>query len=150
MNSHLIVVGKLKDDHISALEENYLKRIKLPFKIHEVKAFGDSMMKEETEIKDRISSLSKNQSLKRILLTEKGKSFNSKEFANLIENSQMENKDLIFVIGGALGFREEFKAESDFTLSLSEMTFPHRIARLLFVEQFYRAQTIIQGHPYNH
>lgn len=85
-----------------------------------------------------------------ILLDEKGRSFNSLKFAGFIENKlSASTKQLIFVVGGAYGFSKEIYKRANFLLSLSEMTFSHQIIRLFFMEQIYRAFTIIKGLPYH-
>ena len=85
-----------------------------------------------------------------VLLDEKGRSFNSLKFAGFIENKlSTSTKQLIFIVGGAYGFSKELYKRGNFLLSLSEMTFSHQIIRLFFMEQIYRAFTIIKGLPYH-
>ena len=85
-----------------------------------------------------------------VLLDEKGKSFDSVKFANFIENKQTTGiKQLSFVVGGAYGFSQEVYKRGNILLSLSAMTFSHQIIRLFFMEQIYRAFTIIKGLPYH-
>lgn len=85
-----------------------------------------------------------------VLLDEKGRSVNSLKFAGFIENKLLAStKQLIFIVGGAYGFSKEIYKRADFLLSLSEMTFSHQIIRLFFMEQIYRAFTIIKGLPYH-
>tara|TARA_B100000212_G_C27185698_1_gene452343 strand:+ start:100 stop:522 length:423 start_codon:yes stop_codon:yes gene_type:complete len=80
-------------------------------------------------------------------LAEEGKSFNSQEFASLLLS--FENKKISFFIGDADGLSNEIKSNSDLLLSLSPMTFPHELARLILIEQIYRAVTISQNTPYH-
>ncbi len=85
-----------------------------------------------------------------VLLDEKGRSLNSLKFANFIENKLLAStKQLVFIVGGAYGFSKEIYKRGNFLLSLSEMTFSHQIIRLFFMEQIYRAFTIIKGLPYH-
>lgn len=85
-----------------------------------------------------------------ILLDEKGKDFSSLQFASYIENKTVnESNDLIFIIGGAYGFSESLYSRSNDMISLSKMTFSHQLIRLLFVEQLYRAFTIIKNEKYH-
>ena len=84
-----------------------------------------------------------------ILLDEKGKNYNSREFANFVKIKTQENKTIIFVIGGAFGFSNELYSKSNGSISLSNMTFSHQIIRLFFAEQLYRAFTILNNHPYH-
>ncbi len=85
------------------------------------------------------------------MLDERGKELRTVEFAGWLEGkSQMQGKRLVFIIGGPWGFSDEVNEIAGFRLSLSKMTFPHQLVRLLFVEQLYRAFTIIKGEPYHH
>jgi 23S rRNA (pseudouridine1915-N3)-methyltransferase len=86
-----------------------------------------------------------------ILLDEKGRELRTVELASWIEKQFMiARKRIVFVIGGPWGFSEEIYRRADFKISLSRMTFPHQLVRLLFLEQLYRAFTIIKGEPYHH
>lgn len=86
-----------------------------------------------------------------VLLDVVAKCQTSEEFASFIEKRGVSGvKNLVFVIGGAYGFSDEVYGRADYKLSLSPMTFSHQLARLLFLEQLYRAQTIIRGEPYHH
>ena len=85
-----------------------------------------------------------------ILLDERGKEWRSIEFAQMIEKKQVANRELVFVVGGTFGFSEAVYQRADDMLSLSRMTFSHQMIRLLFVEQLYRAMTILRGEKYHH
>lgn len=86
-----------------------------------------------------------------VLLDERGKEFRSMEFADMIRTRMcFGGKDLVFVIGGAYGFSDDVYRRADSMLSLSRMTFSHQMVRVIFVEQLYRAMTIIKGEPYHH
>jgi 23S rRNA (pseudouridine1915-N3)-methyltransferase len=86
-----------------------------------------------------------------ILLDERGKEFNTFEFAGWLDKrSLITGKRILFVIGGPWGFSDEVYDRADLQISLSRMTFPHQLVRLLFTEQLYRAFTIIKGEPYHH
>jgi 23S rRNA (pseudouridine1915-N3)-methyltransferase len=85
-----------------------------------------------------------------ILLDEKGKTYNSVEFSDFIKKKINTGvKQIVFVIGGAFGFSDKLKAGANASVSLSKMTFSHQPVRLLFLEQLYRAFTIIKGEPYH-
>ena len=79
----------------------------------------------------------------------KGDQINSEQFSNLIENYQRINKTICFIIGGSFGLSRKIKGLSNRVLSLSSMTFPHKIFKLLLVEQIYRAYSIINKTPYH-
>ena len=86
-----------------------------------------------------------------ILLDEKGKEFRTVELSGFLEKLFfLPKKRIVFVIGGPWGFAEEVYSRADFKMSLSKMTFPHQLVRLLFLEQLYRVFTIIRGEPYHH
>lgn len=82
----------------------------------------------------------------RIALDPRGEPLDSAELAALLEGAQ---RDVAFYIGGADGWTDEFRRGADRLLSLSKMTLPHELARVVLVEQIYRAFTILSGHPYN-
>ena len=85
-----------------------------------------------------------------ILLDEKGKEFRSVEFADHIQKKMSSGRDVVFVVGGPYGFSEAVYQRADGKISLSKMTFSHQMVRLFFVEQLYRAMTILRGEPYHH
>lgn len=86
-----------------------------------------------------------------VLLDEGGKMFSSRNFADFFTRMTISGaKRLVFVIGGPYGFSPEVYARANNKVSLSPMTFSHQMVRLIFVEQLYRAQTIIKGEPYHH
>lgn len=85
-----------------------------------------------------------------VLLDERGKELSSVKFANWLEQQQHHgNRRLIFVVGGAWGFHDSVRQRANFSLSLSKMTFSHQMVRLFFLEQLYRAMTIIRGEKYH-
>ena len=86
-----------------------------------------------------------------ILLDDKGKTYTSETFATFISQKMNESiKEIVFVIGGAYGFDEEIYKRAQLKISLSSFTFPHKLCRLIFVEQLYRAFTIIKNEKYHH
>ena len=147
---HLICVGKVKDKNLTAIEEDYLKRLNLfKLKIHEVKSHDDNKKLEGDLVLKKIEEATKGKSAQIVTLEEKGKEFNSIDFSKFIEELMPSNQAVIFLIAGAAGHGEEVLKRKSNSLSLGKLTFPHKIARMLFAEQMYRAQTIIQGHPYH-
>ena len=86
-----------------------------------------------------------------MLLDERGKEYTSRQFSDFIVKKSVElPKSLVFVIGGPYGFSKEMYDRADAMISLSKMTFPHELVRLFFVEQLYRAGSIMKGEPYHH
>jgi 23S rRNA (pseudouridine1915-N3)-methyltransferase len=146
---NLIVVGKLNDKHIEELEKDYFKRLTSPkLTIHEVRAHSENLEKEAKEVLLKCDDLSNGENPFIILMAENGKQFSSVQFSKWLDEKNVSQR-LIFIIGGASGHGAGVLARAQFTLSLSEFTFPHKLARLLLVEQIYRAQTIKSNHPYN-
>lgn len=148
---HLLVVGKLSSKEIQKLEDDYLKRLKKPgLKIHELKAHAENLAKESTEIINKIKTLFKTGSPHIILMTEGGKIMDSPDFSKYISTKrELHGDKVVFIIGGAAGFGAEIIKMASAKLSLSPLTFPHKLARLLLIEQLYRAETISSGHPYH-
>ena len=127
-------IGKIKKPWIKEGIEQYKKRMP-DLLIREFKDFKLNNFKDNRD-KNIIISLG-----------EEGKSFNSKEFSSLLLN--FNNQKIIFFIGDSDGLSSQFKYDSDFLLSLSPLTFPHELARLILIEQIYRAVSITQNSPYH-
>ncbi|MDC1335872.1 23S rRNA (pseudouridine(1915)-N(3))-methyltransferase RlmH [Flavobacteriaceae bacterium] len=153
MEIKLVVVGKTKNKELISLIENYIKRINFfnKFQIIEVNSVktkknnSDEIKKIECE--NILKKIKKNDLL--FLLDEKGKNYNSREFADFLKVRFQESKTIVFVIGGAFGFSKDLYTKSKGLISLSKMTFSHQIIRLFFTEQLYRAFTILNNHPYH-
>jgi 23S rRNA (pseudouridine1915-N3)-methyltransferase len=156
MKIALLQTGKTTDKHVSGIAELYTSRINkfISFEtitIPELKNSGSLPVQEQKikEGKKIIQSFVNDDWV--ILLDERGKEFRTTEFSEYLEKAfMMSRKRIVFVIGGPWGFSEEVKQRADFTISLSRMTFPHQLVRLLFLEQLYRVFTIIRGEPYHH
>ena len=135
----IIAIGKIKKKWIQSGIEIYLNR--LPgLQIIEIK--NSTRKKEEYTIKELIK---KNDVL--VTLNEDGESFTSRQFAKKLQ--ACPNQNITFAIGSAIGFSPSLNSSASWHLSLSPLTFPHEIARLLLIEQIYRAQTIAQGGAYH-
>lgn len=148
---HLIIVGKLKDRNLETIESDYLKRLNsFKLQIHEVKNHGSDQDIEAGHVLKKINDLSPDQNHELVLLSEFGKTYESPDFSKWFFNKLELNSKIIMVIAGALGHGEEVLKLKHSKLSLSPLTFPHKIARVILVEQLYRAQTIKSGHPYHH
>lgn len=145
---HLIVVGKLKDKRLEALEEDYLKRIKSPkLHIHEVKSHKENLDLEANEVEKKLNDIG---STFPILLAENGQLFDSPKMSKWLFNLlEIRSEKIVFIIGGASGHGKKIIQQSKQSLSLSPLTYPHKLARVLFVEQVYRCVTIFNGHPYH-
>ncbi|MEM7610797.1 MAG: 23S rRNA (pseudouridine(1915)-N(3))-methyltransferase RlmH [Pseudomonadota bacterium] len=84
-----------------------------------------------------------------VLLDERGKSLTSRDLATRIADWQADGRNVTFIIGGPDGIAQECRSRADLILSLSALTMPHEMARIVLMEQLYRAKTIIDGHPYH-
>ena len=111
-----------------------------------------NLTKEQIKIKEGELVLKKlNSSDFLVLLDENGKEFNSVKFAQYIEKLQQQShKRIVFLVGGAYGFSKDVYQRANTKIALSQMTFSHQMVRLFFIEQLYRAMTIIKGEPYHH
>jgi 23S rRNA (pseudouridine1915-N3)-methyltransferase len=156
MKLTLLVIGKTDKTYLKEAVEEYTKRLKhyIPFEIEIIPDIKNTknLSAGQQKIKEGELILSKDYSGKEFhLFDEKGKMFSSKEFARFIEKKMVSGlKELVFVIGGPYGFSEDVYEKANSRISLSRLTFSHQMARLLCVEQFYRAFTILKGEPYHH
>ena len=156
MKIALVQTGKTTDKHVAGIADLYLSRIRkyTSFEVitlPELKNSGNLPVQEQKirEGKKLILVLSNDDYV--VLLDEKGKEFRTVDFSGWIEKAFMiSRKRLVFVIGGPWGFSDEVYKRADFVISLSKMTFPHQLVRLLFLEQLYRVFTVLRGEPYHH
>ena len=150
----IVAVGKIKEKSLSQLIEEYKKRIGAYSKIEIIEVndepndrLSDEKVK-EIEGQRIIKQLKKDSYV--ILLSLKGKQMDSIKFSREIEKINTYNSSHItFVIGGSVGVSEQVEQRADLLLKLSEMTFPHNIARLLILEQIYRAYKILNNETYH-
>ena len=155
MKTELILVGKTNDKHFQEGIDDYCQRIGhyMPFSITVIPELKNTKSLSFQQQKEREGELilAKLQSSDHVvLLDEHGKDFRSVEFARWIEQKNASVRRLVFVIGGPYGFSEAVYSRANEKISLSKMTFSHQMVRLVFVEQIYRACTIIKGEPYHH
>ena len=155
MKITLLVVGKTTSAQVESLIQEYQKRLThyLPFALQVIpelkntKALTPDQQKQaEGELILRVVA----QSADLVLLDEHGKEFRSIEFADYVQKKMSSGRDVVFVVGGPYGFSEAVYQRANGKISLSKMTFSHRMVRLFFVEQIYRAMTILRGEPYHH
>ncbi|MFU8803178.1 MAG: 23S rRNA (pseudouridine(1915)-N(3))-methyltransferase RlmH [Bradymonadaceae bacterium] len=152
MKLEIIAVGKMRDPHVRALCDEYKGRIGhyLPVDELEVREgkSGDleRALSEEGEAMEKASS----QGAVTVVMSEDGKALDSAGLASWVEDWMVSGtRHVSFFIGSAHGLDTEFKGRCQRRLSLSKMTFPHDVARMLLFEQLYRAMTIIRGEPYH-
>ncbi len=141
----IIAVGKTSTGYVACGVEEFL--IVIP-DVKSSKALSEDAQKQQ-EGRSIIAALQPGDIV--TLLDERGKELTSREFSSMIERRMVQGiKRLVFVIGGPYGFSNEVYERADSKLSLSRMTFTHEMVRLFFMEQIYRAMTIMRGEPYHH
>ncbi len=156
MTIKIFCVGKTREKHFRLVIDEYLRRIRryTPVEYTEIKAEKRKKTGNDEQMKQRecekIRQLIPAQSVV-VALDEHGTHYSSREFSRFISryHDQGSVKTLTFVTGGVTGFSETFLKSVDSMVSLSKMTFPHQLCRLIFVEQLYRAYTILAGQPYH-
>ena len=152
----LITVGKTDAGWVREGLDTYASRLVhyIQFSINEIPELKNCSSLSRAQIKEKEGELilkNVRPSDRVILLDEHGKEYRSVDFAGMIEGLSVSGgKDIVFVIGGAYGFSDAVYSRCDGKISLSEMTFPHQLVRVIFTEQLYRACTIIKGEPYHH
>lgn len=156
MNIKLIAVGKTDNPALQQLISTYEKRLSYYINF-ELQLLPDiknrkSLSEEQQKIKEGELILSYVEpSHHLILLDERGKEYTSIAFADELQKKMNTGiKQLTFVIGGPYGFSQEVYQRANSKLSLSKLTFSHQMIRLFFVEQLYRAFTILRNEPYHH
>lgn len=156
MKITLLLTGKTELDYVLKGMEEYIKRIKHYnslelITIPDIKNTKNLTIEQykQREAEHQIKYLQNSDLI--ILLDEYGKEFSSVEFANFLESKMLASvKNMAFIVGGAYGFSAEIMKMSQLSISLSKLTFPHQLVRLIFMEQLYRAFTIIRKEKYHH
>lgn len=156
MKVTFLVVGRTIDKHLTTLINDYAERVKhyVPFEMVVVPELKNTKPLSAEQQKERESELLQKQLRPGdhiVLLDEGGREFRSMEFAAYLEKKQAQAaRRLVFIVGGPYGFAPAIYALANEKVSLSKMTFSHQMVRLFFVEQLYRAMTILRGEPYHH
>jgi 23S rRNA (pseudouridine1915-N3)-methyltransferase len=137
MRIYLYYVGKPRDASANRMADEYIRRSS---------RYGRCEMREIRP--GRFDPWEKHPSATKILLDPAGKSMQSGELAKLVARAEREARDLVFLVGGADGLPEGWRSRGGILLSLSPLTLPHELARVVLAEQIYRAFTMLRGHPY--
>ncbi len=150
MKTRLIVVGKTSNKQLTALINDYIKRIShyAPVQMIEIKEERNDKNVKEKEADKILDILNPNDYV--VLLDERGEQHSSIAFAQWLNKRRLSGKNLALIVGGAYGFSQRLYNKSDEMLSLSKMTFSHEMVRLFITEQIYRACTILKGESYHH
>ena len=136
-------IGKTKELAIQTLTDDYLKRLS---RYSEVAGVS---VKDETAVLALAQGERQRERHKLVLLDSRGKQLSSEELALFLEREQLQAQPLLFAVGGADGFSEEARRKAGLVLSLGNLTLPHELARVVVLEQLYRAFTILKNHPYH-
>ncbi|KAA5821907.1 23S rRNA (pseudouridine(1915)-N(3))-methyltransferase RlmH [Algibacter amylolyticus] len=156
MTITLITIGKTDNKQLTALIEDYTKRLGhyIKFNLEVIPDIKNSKNLSETQQKEKEGELILNKTKPTdtlILLDENGKQLDSVAFSTYLQKYMNSGiKRLVFVIGGPYGFSEDIYKKANGKLSLSKMTFSHQMIRLFFIEQLYRGFTILKNEPYHH
>lgn len=155
MKIKLITIGKTDESYLKDGIDKYLNRLKhyVSFEliiINDVKVGkkANVILQKELEEKEILSKVNTNDYL--ILLDEKGEEYNSVGFSKFLQKRMNSGNDIVFVIGGPFGFSKRMYERANAKVGLSKLTFSHQMVRLFFVEQLYRAFTILKGEKYHH
>lgn len=138
-------IGKTKEPAIASLTDEYLKRISRYAQVEGI------AVRDETDLLAKFGKDAKAATKSTLVLMDsRGKEYSSEQFAKLLGDYQDRNPlPLVFAIGGADGFAGETKSAAANVISLGRMTMAHELARVVVLEQIYRAFTILKGHPYH-
>jgi len=156
MKIKLLFIGKENLEELQVAAQDYFTKINNynPFEIEAIPYLKNTKsLSVELQKKQEGELFLKKIALQDVVVLwdERGKECSSLQFSQFIQQRFNSGcKNVLFLIGGAYGFSEELYQRANFTLSMSKMTFPHKLARLLFAEQLYRAFTILKGEPYHH
>ena len=156
MRISLLLIGKTTPAYLQAAIDDYANRLPhyTPFEIITLPDVKNpkSLTTEQLKQKEGEAFLSKlNTDDYLVLLDDKGAEYTSPEFAQFIQHRANSGiRRLVFIIGGAFGFSADVYARANHKLSLSRLTFSHQLVRPIFLEQLYRAHTILRNEPYHH
>lgn len=155
MKLAILAVGHRMPDWVTVAYEEYAKRMprEMPLQLKELKpaqrssATGDTARWLQTEA-ERIAAAVPQGAL-RVVLDEHGRSFPTRALADHLRRWRNDGRDIAFIIGGADGLDDEVKSRADLLWSLSPLTLPHGLVRVVLAEQLYRASSLLAGHPYH-
>jgi 23S rRNA (pseudouridine1915-N3)-methyltransferase len=154
MRIRVIAVGQRLQPWLKAGCEEYVKRLprEWDFELVALKAATRSESKPAAaamQVEARAIAGAIQVRSRRVILDERGQQVTTAQLAGRLAGWQRDGRDVALIIGGADGLDPEFRQSADETLALSQLTLPHGLARLLLVEQLYRAASVLQGHPYH-
>ncbi len=147
----IITVGHIKEKYLSDAIEEYKKRISKYSKIEIQEIKDEGILEKEKALSIEGEQILKNIQDKEYVITLEidGKEYSSEEFSKKIETIQIENSNIIFIIGGSFGLSDKVKERSNLKISFSKLTFPHQLFRVILLEQIYRSFKIINNESYH-
>ena len=147
----IITVGNLKEKYLKDAVEEYLKRIKKYTNIEIIEIKDEGLVEESKAIELEGEKIKKHLTGKEYIITLEieGKQMTSLEFANRLERIQIENSNIVFIVGGSYGISNEIINKSNMHLSFSKMTFPHQLFRVILLEQIYRCFKVNHNERYH-
>ena len=150
MRLHILAIGRLRPGSHEALARHYAERITWPLSLREIEEKRPLPPAELVEREAALLLAAAPKGAALVALDARGKSLGSEEFAQRLARwRDSGTSDVAFIIGGAEGLADRVLKEAQLVLSLGAMTWPHLLARGMLLEQLYRAQQIIAGHPYH-
>lgn len=145
----ILAVGRMKAGALQTLADDYRKRITWPLAVHEIESrYTDPRTAQEDEERKILAHLAPHAFV--VVLDERGNGLRSLDFAQTLNRLQTEGEERVqFIIGGADGLTDAVRSRAAFLLSFGQQTWPHMMARVMLLEQIYRAQQILARHPYH-
>ena len=147
----IITVGQIKESYLKEAIEEYKKRLSKYTQLEIIELKDEGFVEEEKAKKLEAEKIEKNLSDKDYIITLEieGKEYTSIEFAERLRNIQIENSNIVFIIGGSYGLADSIKQKARMHLSFSKMTFPHQLFRVILLEQIYRSFKINNNESYH-
>lgn len=149
MHITVLCIGFLKSGEMASLAQEYLKRMSWKVAIKEFEA-KKNLAKEDVNAQENawlLSQLSDRAFV--IVCDERGDNLSSRDFADLFEKSSSDWKEIIIILGGADGLSDNLRKRANKKISFGKLTWPHKLARVMLLEQLYRCQQILNRHPYH-
>ena len=147
----IITIGQIKENYLKEAIEEYKKRISKYTNLEIVELKDEGLVEEEKAKKLEAEKIEKYLNEKDYIITLEieGKEYTSLEFAEKIRTIQIENSNIVFLIGGSYGLADSIKNKAKMHLSFSKMTFPHQLFRVILLEQIYRSYKINNNESYH-
>ena len=147
----IITVGSIKENYLKEAIEEYKKRLTKYTNLEIIEVKDEGLVEEDKTLKIESERILKHINDKEYIITLEieGKEYTSLEFAEKLRNIQIENSNIVFIIGGSYGLSQTIKDKAKLHLSFSKMTFPHQLFRVLLLEQIYRAYKINNNESYH-